>query len=138
MGRKSKKVKTMSLKVENLPQLYHLLQDYDLFPEYMNIENNDEKDVDMELLIKSKNDWLVDFADEVSSRSQSAEEKIDRYMTMMTKIRRVQFLRAFNEKCCKSKQDNILDEIYGTLARKADRIQKSYIQPENRISINLE
>jgi len=128
-----------------IPQLYHLLQDYDLFPEYMNIKNNDEKDFDMKLLIKSKNDWIADFIETVTLKApNSAMLRINQYTTMMTKIRRVQFLRSFNEQCCKDKInqhekiDEILTEIYGTIARKADRLQKNYIQPENRILINLD
>lgn len=113
-----------------IPQLYHLLQDYGLFLEYMEIMNNDEKDEDMSILIPLVDDWLIDAGETFAQ--YRPREKIYRYKEMLKNIRRVEFLRSFNSICCKDKKnkheamDALLKRIYGALERKVERLEKNY------------
>ena len=119
------------IKKSFIPQLYHLLQDYGLFLEYMDIVNNDEKDKDMSLLRKNVNNWLLNTGENMGR--YSVRERVLRYREMMTNIRRVEFLRSFNTVCCKDKKnkhedmDIFLNEIYEAIEGQAERLEKSYI-----------
>lgn len=113
-----------------IPQLYHLLQDYGLFLEYMEIMNNDEKDKDMSILRPRVMAWIIDLVEDVSQ--YTPRERIIKYKKMLRNIRRVQFLRSFNSMCCKDMKnkhegmDSFLKEIYDPIERKVERLEKNY------------
>ena len=130
-GTKCKKLPDHDIQKSFIPQLYHLLQDYGFFLLYMNIVNNDEKDKDMKKLRKNVTDWCVDIAEGLAKYKR--DERIRRYKEMLTKIRRVQFLRTFDAICCRNKErnhksmDEFLDEIYGVVERKVERLEKNLV-----------
>lgn len=113
-----------------IPQLYHLLQDYDLFLIHMNIVNNDETDADMKLLQESVDDWIINIGEKMGK--YNPRDRVIRYREMMTQIRRVEFLRTFDVNCCQNKErnhiqmDKLLKRLYGVIERKVDRLEKNY------------
>lgn len=86
-----------------IPQLYHLLQDYDLFGIHMSIMNNDEKNSMLELNEKIE---VWKFRKIRHFETYNPIERIDKYKELLVKIRRIQFLRSFDVKCCFNGENN--------------------------------
>lgn len=104
-----------------VPQLYHILQDYGLFFD-MGIENNDT--LSFKILRRKSNRWLIDIGEELGM----SVERVSFLRKIMIRVRRVQFLRSFDEKCCKVKDENhrfindLLEDIYEALEDKLECI----------------
>ena len=112
-----------------IPQLYHLLQDYDLFSIYMGIINNDEQD-DINILQERVEDWAVDIGVKLGERN--ASERVNYAETILIKVKRIQFLREFDERCCRNKESNhekmnsVLDTLYQIVKRYVERTRKNH------------
>ena len=81
-----------------IPQLYHILQDYGFFHHYLNFTSIIDTRPRMKInKILSK--WGIHLG-RVLDGIDTNEGKIRCLDTMMARLRRVQFLRAFDSSCC--------------------------------------
>lgn len=106
-----------------IPQMYHILQDYGFFMQYIGLDNISSKLPMSELI-----DWFIHFG-RVIGRNEIKYGKTPVLIfldMMMIRMRRVQFLRSFETYCCLGLErsdeshipiDDALEEIYQAVYR---------------------
>lgn len=101
-----------------IPQLYHILQDYGFFLHYLEFPMMDEK----LSITKVSSRWSLRLG-RILGGINSKHQEYSFITKMLLRLRRVQFMRAFDVKCCldtisddnhKSFND-VLDDVYDTL-----------------------
>lgn len=110
-----------------IPQMYKILQDYGFFHRYLGYNM-----IDAYVTIKDLNstDWALQIGVKIGEINDENQEirvrkRIQHINDMKTRIRRVQFLRAFDVRCCLEKEpdsghkqfDSVLQEVYNALER---------------------
>lgn len=114
-----------------IPQMYKVLQDYGFFHRYLGYNMIDEY-VPFSTLDGIK--WGIKIGYKLGTipgvdREDKKKKEIEYLKTMRTRIRRVQFLRAFDVRCCLEKEgdashkkfDSILEKIYIALDEEMTR-----------------
>jgi hypothetical protein len=112
-----------------IPQLYHILQDYGFFYHYLKLPMMDKK-----LTINQLNNfkWGVRLGRILGGLGSPNDEY--RFITiMLLRLRRVQFLRSFDVKCCLQKPpdsdhltfDGVLENVYNELLSERSDIVKN-------------
>ena len=115
-------------KCVEIPQLYHILQDYRFFYEYLQFPIMDQKFTIGQL----SRQWILNLGELLGSLS-STHRKYSYLTIMLLRLRRVQFLRAFDVKCCIRVEsdeghesfDNLLQDVYDTLLIRRARLIKN-------------
>ena len=113
-----------------IPQMYKILQDYGFFHRYLGY-NMIDKYVPLHIL--ESEDWTLEIGvslGKIQSINEEDEKRkqIEHLNKIKTRIRRVQFLRAFDVRCCLDKErdeghqkfDGILEDIYQLLERELE------------------
>lgn len=114
-----------------IPQMYHILQDYGFFMQYIGLDNISSK-----LPISDLEDWYVEFGIEIGINfNKYGERPVLIFLDMMMiRMRRVQFLRSFETYCCLGLErsdeshipiDNALERIYTTIYRTKRRFESN-------------
>jgi len=111
-----------------IPQLYHILQDYGFFYHYLEFPMMDKKLKQWEILSR----WSFKLGRIVQKRG-TPQNKYRFITIILLRLRRVQFLRAFDVKCCLEKIpdedhltfDKVLETVYDTLLVERSDIMKN-------------
>ena len=111
-----------------IPQLYHILQDYRFFYEYLQFPIMDQKFTITQVSFK----WGLKLGELLGSLS-STHRKYSYLTIMLLRLRHVQFLRAFDVKCCIRVEsdeghesfDNLLKEVYDVLLNERAELIKN-------------
>ena len=89
-----------------IPQLYHILQDYGFFYHYLKFPMMDEKLSNNQILAR----WSLKLGEILGSKSLIGKQKL--ITVMLLRLRRVQFMRSLDIKCClKYAAGNISDHV---------------------------
>lgn len=110
-----------------IPHMYKVLQDYGFFHRYLGYDMIDEY---VPLHTLTGIDWGVEIGYKLGTipgfnPDDKKRNEIEHLNKMRTRIRRVQFLRAFDVRCCLNKEpdyshakfDNVLNDIYMALGK---------------------
>lgn len=106
-----------------IPQMYHILQDYGFFLQYIGLDNISSK-----LPISELIDWFIHFGRVIGQNEMIyGKRAVLIFMDiMMIRVRRVQFLRSFETYCCLALErpddshvpiDDALEKIYNAIRR---------------------
>lgn len=101
-----------------IPQLYHILQDYGFFYHYLEFPMMDKKLTNTQILSR----WSFKLG-KIVGRVGAPQDQFRFITIMLLRLRRVQFLRSFDVKCCLQKPpdddhltfNGVLEDVYDTL-----------------------
>lgn len=110
-----------------LPHLYHILQDYGFFWDYIGFNNIDIKND----LFSLGSEWQEKLTEK--QEGMTVQEKKTHLSKLMVRVKRVKFLREFDVKCCLQKGqdsnhelfDNVLKGVEIQLSKKLDKLDPS-------------
>ena len=111
-----------------IPQLYHILQDYGFFYHYLEFPMMDEKLSNSRILAR----WALNLG-KILGRLNSSTNQYRFITVMLLRLRRVQFMRAFDVKCCLGSVSDeghmgfngVLQDVYDTLLDERAKIIRS-------------